>query len=34
MNTLRLNLIYIKNNVLFNLVEILFIFCIILAYIV
>ncbi|BCM52883.1 hypothetical protein BvCmsSINP020_2726 [Escherichia coli] len=34
MNTLRLNLIHIKNNVSSNLAEILFIICTILAYIV
>ncbi|BCL03891.1 hypothetical protein RVB1_25430 [Escherichia coli] len=34
MNTLRLNLIHIKNNVSSNLAEILFILCTILAYIV
>ncbi|VCV78354.1 hypothetical protein BANRA_02826 [Escherichia coli] len=34
MNTLCLNLIHIKNNVSFNLAEILFILCTILAYIV
>lgn len=34
MNMLCLNLIYIKYNVLFNLVEILFILCTILVYIV